>query len=403
MPIDEEQVKRWRLVLGESSQQAMQDMFGSGCSLSDEQMEMDEALAALYDGDVDQEIDRDDWEHKKIGKHSPTKGRSFPKVAKWLDQIRNFFPKDVVVLLQHDAIERRGMKELLLEPELMANVEPSVDLAAAVLELKNMVPEKAKASARELVARVVEDLRNKLESDFAKAVRGSLNRNEHSPFRSLPNLDWPRTIRRNLKNYDPSLGTLIPEHMSFFSRRHRQNEWNVIIAIDQSGSMHASLIYGGIMGAILATMPAVETHVVAFNHSEVVDLTEMCTDPVDLLFGVQLGGAEDYWMATCYCEQFMHTPAKTLYIIIGDLYDTSPNTKRFVRKMEHVLGSGVHAVGLLAISDQGQPAHNENLAQQLSKLGMPCFGCVPERLPDLLAAVLKGQDLSKFASDVRLS
>ncbi|MBM80132.1 MAG: hypothetical protein CMJ78_06000 [Planctomycetaceae bacterium] len=173
--------------------------------------------------------------------------------------------------------------------------------------------------------------------------------------------------------------------------------------MDQSGSMHSALIYGGIMGAILASMPAVETDVVAFNHKEVVDLTEHCVDPVDLLFGVQLGGAEDYWMATNYCERFMHTSSKTLYILIADLYDTSPNEKRFVRKMEHLLESGIRAVTLLAISDQGQPSYNENLAQKLSKLGMPCFGCVPDRLPELLAAVLKGNDLTKFASEVRLS
>lgn len=401
-PIDVEQVKRWRLILGESTQGAMESMSAGGCQLSPEQLEMDAALAALYDEDTNQEISRDEWSKKRVGPHGAAKGRSMPKVARWLDQIRNFFPNDVVVLLQQDAIERRGMKELLFEPEVMSKVEPSVDLAAAVLELKNLVPEKAKAAARDLVARVVEDLKKKLETEFVRAVRGSLNRNEHSPFRSLPNLDWPRTIRRNLKNYNASLGTIIPEHMSFFSRRYRQNEWNVIIAMDQSGSMHSSLIYGGIMGAILATMPAVETHVVAFNHEEVVDLTEHCDDPVDLLFGVQLGGAEDYWMATSYCERLMHTPSKTLYVLIADLHDTSPNEKRFVKKMEHILESGVRAVTLLAISDQGQPAHNEDLAKKLAKLGMPCFGCKPERLPDLLAAVLKGEDLNRFAADARL-
>jgi hypothetical protein len=188
--------------------------------------------------------------------------------------------------------------------------------------------------------------------------------------------------------------------MSFFSRLNRQNRWNIIIAMDQSGSMAASLIYGGIMGAILASIPAVETHVVAFNQSEVVDLTEHCSDPVDLLFGVQLGGAEDYWMATSYCERFMHTPARTLYILLADLHDTSPNEGRFVKKMEFLLESGVHAIGLLAISDQGKPAYNERLAEKLATMGMPCFGCTPDRLPELLATVLKGNDLRKFADDV---
>jgi VWA domain containing CoxE-like protein len=401
--LNPEQLKRWRLILGKDAQESLAGMSPSGCALSAEQLEMDEALGAIYASESEQEISRQEWEASPEGKpHGAVKGRSMPRVARWLDQIRNFFPKDVVVLLQHDAIERRGMKELLFEPEIMAKVEPSIELASAVLELKNLVPEKAKAAARDLVKRVVEELRKRLESRFAQAVRGSLDRSQHAAFRSLPNLDWPRTVRRNLKNYSAALKTIVPQEISFFRRRHRQNEWNVIIAMDQSGSMASSLIYGGIMGAILASMPAVETHVVAFNHEEVVDLTEHCADPVDLLFGVQLGGAEDYWKATCYCERFMHTPAKTLYILIADLYDTSPNENRFVKKMEFLLESGLRAVTLLAISDQGQPSFNAGLADKLAKLGMPCFGCTPDRLPDLLAAVLKGQDLQQFADTARL-
>lgn len=404
MPITPEQLQRWRLILGKDSQESLSGMCAGGCTLSAEQTEMDEALEALYSsGDEDEDLTREEWEARaKERGHGPVKGKTMPRVAKWLDQIRKFFPRDVVVLLQQDAIERKGMKELLFEPELLAQVEPSLDLASTVLSLKNLVPEKAKAAARDLVRRVVEELRKRLESQFAQAIRGALNRNQHTPFRSLPNLDWPRTIRRNLKHYNAELKRLIPEHISFFSRQQRRAEWNVIIAMDQSGSMHGSLIYGGIMGAILASMPAVETHVVAFNHEDVVDLTEHCADPVDLLFGVQLGGAEDYWKATCFCERFMHTPAKTLYILLADLYDTSPNESRFVKRMEFLLESGLKAVTLLAISDQGQPSYNENLAGKLTKLGMPCFGCTPDHLPDLLAAVLKGSDLSKFADGVRL-
>lgn len=398
-----EQLTRWRLILGKDSQECLSGMCKSGCSLSAEQLEMDEALEAIYSSEGDEELSKEEWESAKPGtKHGSVKGKSFPKVARWLDQIRNFFPTDCVVLLQKDAIERRGMKELLFEPEMLAKVEPSIDLASTVLSLKNLVPEKAKAAARELVKKVVEEIRKRLEQKFAQAIRGALDRNRHSPFRSLPNLDWKRTIRRNLKNYNHDLKAIIPEHTFFFSRQQRQAEWNVIIAMDQSGSMHASLIYGGIMGAILASMPAVETHVVAFNHQDIVDLTEHCSDPVDLLFGVQLGGAEDYWKATCYCERFMHTPAKTLYILLADLYDTSPNENRFVKRMEFLLESGVKAITLLAISDQGQPSYNANLAEKLAKMGMPCFGCIPDKLPDLLAAVLKGQDLSKFADSARL-
>lgn len=398
MPINPTDLARWRLILGKSAEEQLQRISGRDNQpiLGGEQSELDEALEAIYSGD---EIGLDEWgaDHSH-GRHGATKGRSFPRVAKWLDQIRTFFPKDVVVLLQKDAIERRGLKQLLFEPEILANIEPSLDLAATVLAMKNLVPDKAKSAARELVRRVVEDVRKRLESQFTQAIRGALQRNRHSPFRSLPNLDWPRTIRRNIRNYRPELGTIIPEHLSFFSRQQRQNQWNIIIAMDQSGSMATSLIYGGIMGAILASIGAVETHVVAFNHEDVVDLTEHCSDPVDLLFGVQLGGAEDYWKATSYCERFMHTPAKTLYVLLADLHDTSPNTNRFVRKMEFLLESGIKAIGLLAISDQGAPSYNEQLAERLATLGMPCFGCTPERLPELLAGVLRGSDLKALAN-----
>jgi hypothetical protein len=403
MAIDPKDLARWRLILGKSAEEPLREIGGCGSMqiLGGEQCELDEALEAIYSGD---EIEKGEWERPIDGApHGAVKGRTFPRVARWLDQIRNFFPKDVVVLLQKDAIERRGLKQLLFEPEILANVEPSLDLAATVLAMKNMVPEKAKSAARDLVRRVVEDVRKRLESQFIQAIRGALQRNRHSPFRNLANLDWPRTIRRNLKNYNLDLKTIIPENISFFARQQRQNQWNIIIAMDQSGSMATSLIYGGIMGAILASIGSVETHVVAFNHQDIVDLTEHCSDPVDLLFGVQLGGAEDYWKATCYCERFMHTPAKTLYILLADLHDTSPNEKRFVKKLEFLLESGVKAIGLLAISDQGIPSYNERLAETLSKMGMPCFGCTPERLPELLAAVLRGNELKQLADKIAIS
>jgi hypothetical protein len=402
-------MQRWRLILGKSAEAEFQPWasregwLSDGHLLSGDLVAIDEALELVYSEEGQStEITREEWEETG-GKHGAVRGRSYPRVARWLGEIRRLFPTDIVTLVQKDAIERRGLKQLLFEPEMLAQVEPSVDLASMILSLKSLVPENAKAAAREVVRKVVEELRRRLEARVHQAVRGALNRNQHTSFRSLANLDWQRVIRRNLKNYNPDLKVLIPEHLSFFSRHQKRNEWNVIIAMDQSGSMATSLIYGGVMGAILASMPAVETHVVAFNHQDVVDLTADCHDPVDLLFGVQLGGSEDYWLATSYCERFMHTPARTLYILLADLYDTSAHESKFVQKMEHLLESGVKAVTLLAISDQGKPSYNHDLAKKLTNLGMPCFGCSPDHLPDLLAAVLKGQDLQLFANQAENS
>jgi VWA domain containing CoxE-like protein len=404
--MSQEQLLRWRLILGKSANddlQKMADCQGGGCLMDGDATALDEALDLVYpcEGD-DGELSKEEWARDPSDKHGSHKGRTFPRVARWLGEVRRLFPKDVVVLIQKDAIERRGLKQLLFEPEILNDVEPSVDLASMILSLKNLVPDKAKAAAREVVRKAVEEIRRRLESQMRQAVRGALNRNQHTSFRSLANLDFQRVIRRNLKNYQPELQTIIPEHLSFFSRLQRRNEWNVIIAMDQSGSMASSLIYGGVMGAILASMPAIETHVVAFNHHEVVDLTEQCSDPVDLLFGIQLGGAEDYWMATRYCEKFMHTPAQTLYVLLADLYDTSPHEAKFVQKLEQLLADGIKAVTLLAISDHGKPSHNERLARKLTNMGMPCFGCTPDRLPDLLTAVLKGQDLNRFAAEAEM-
>lgn len=399
-----DRIARWRLLLGKVAEDDLQRLGGQAgrAILSGEQAELDEALEMIYPSGEghggSSELSREEWEGDTSGRrHGSARGRVMPRVARWLGDIRRFFPSDVVALVQKDAIERRGLKQLLFEPESLAQVEPSFDLAAMLLSLKDVVPDQAKAQARAIVRKVVEELKKRLLSRMEQAIRGALDRSRHSPLRSLPNMDWARTIRRNLKNYDRKRKVLIPEHFSFFSRQQRRNQWNIIIAMDQSGSMATSLIYGGVMGAILASMPAVETHVVAFNHHDVVDLTAECQDPVDLLFGIQLGGAEDYWMATRYCEQFMHTPSRTLYILLADLYDTSPNEHKFVQKMEELLAGGIKAIGLLAISDQGKPSYNERLAKKLADLGMPCFGCTPDRLPDLLEATIKGLDLSRFA------
>ncbi|HKI34673.1 MAG TPA: VWA domain-containing protein, partial [Gemmataceae bacterium] len=204
-----------------------------------------------------------------------------------------------------------------------------------------------------------------------------------------------RTIRRNLKNYDRTREILIPDNFHFFARQHRRRQWNVIVCMDQSGSMADSVVYGGVMGAILASIPALETHVVVFD-TEVVDLTEKCHDPVDLLFGVQLGGGTDINRAVAYCQEFVHDPRKTLFILITDLYEGG-NARELVRRMEEMTAAGVRAICLLALSDSGVPAYDENLAGKCGAAGVPCFACTPALLPPLLEGALKGQDLHTLA------
>ena len=366
--------QRWRLVLGKR----VEDQMGR---LSGEMGEIDGVLGAIYDPE--------DPPAEGKGRGAGLGGSS-PRLAAWLGDVRRFFPRDVVVVIQQDAIERKGLKQLLFEPELLAQVTPSVELVGTLLSLKGMIPDKTKETARQVVAAVVEEIRKKLQGAIEQAVRGALDRSRHQPIPSLPNLDWKRTIEGNLKNYLPERRTLLPDRFHFFARQRRRHEWNVIVCMDQSGSMADSVVYASVMGAIFASIPALETHVVAFD-TEVVDLTAQCSDPVDLLFGVQLGGGTDIHRAIAYCQGLIHDPQKTLLLLITDLFEGG-NEAQLVRRMEALAHGGVRALCLLALSDSGVPSHDERLARKLAGVGVPSMGCTPGVLPDVLAGLLKGRN-----------
>ncbi|MCI0462996.1 MAG: VWA domain-containing protein [Gemmataceae bacterium] len=385
-----ERYVRWRLVLGREADQGLSQMAGCGAGqlLSGDLGNLDGALGQIYGGSAPAAPE-------KGGKRSAGLGASAPRLAQWLGDIRSYFNTDVVTVIQRDAIERKGLKQLLFEPETLSQITPNVELVGTLMSLRGMIPEKTKETAREIVRQVVEEIMKRLRGAVEQAVRGALDRSRHSPMRSLPNMDWVRTIRRNLKNYDRKRKVVIPDSFHFFARQHRRKEWNVMVAIDQSGSMADSVVYGSVMGAIFASMPALETHVVAFD-TEVVDLTEQCHDPVDMLFGIQLGGGTDINRAVGYCQGFVRDPRKTLLILITDLFEGG-NERELLRRLEDLVASGVKVVTLLALSDSGVPSHDERLAKKCTELGVPCFGCTPNMLPPLLEGAIKGQDLMKLA------
>jgi hypothetical protein len=389
-PIDTQELQRWRLILGKDSQESLGGLSGQGLQLSADQMLIDEALAAIYD-ETDEPGGR--------GQRSAGLGGSAPRLAKWLGDIRTYFSEDVVTVIQQDAIERKGMKQLLFEPEMLKNVQPNVQLVGTLMSLRGQIPERTKETARMVVRAVVEKIKLALEAKIRQAVMGALNRNEHSPIPHASSIDWKWTIGRNLKNYNVQLKKLIPERVYFFSRAQRTNNWTVIVDMDQSGSMADSVVYGAVCGSIFASLPALDTRVVAFD-TEVVDLTEKCgSDPVDMLFGVQLGGGTDINKSVAYCEQFISDPARTLFILITDLLEGG-NQSQLVRRLEEMVASGVRVICLLALSDSGVPCFDEQLARRLSALGIPCFGCTPQRLPELLEGALRGHDLQTLAARI---
>lgn len=389
-----EHLRRWRLILGRDSEEKLSG-FAQGAGLLDEEAGMmDEALAAIYDDTAG-----DGSGGGPSGRRSAGLGSSSPRLAKWLGDIRTFFPSDVVSVIQSDAIERKGLKELLFEPETLSQVKPDLRMVATLMSLRGRIPEKTKDTARQLVRTVVEEIKKRLESELRSAVTGALNRRRHSPLPSISSMDWKATIRRNLKHYDTESRRLIPEKFYFFDRARRSKEWTVILDIDQSGSMADSVIYASVIGSIFASLPSLDTRVVAFD-TEVVDLSEQCAhDPVDMLFGIQLGGGTDINKSVEYCEQFVTEPKKTLFIVISDLYEGG-NQAALLRRMEALRQAGVTVLCLLALSDNGNPSYDENVARKLAGFGIPCFGCTPDRLPELIEGALKGKDLQALAADV---
>lgn len=385
--ITKEKLARWRLILGSDAHKELSGHCGGGgISLSPEQLLMDDALEQLYNGGLTQR-----------GHGGEGDGPMVPKLAKWLGDIRSLFDKEIVTVIQSDAIERKGLKQLLFEPEMLENLEPNVQLAAALMTLKDQIPKRSKESVRAFIAKIVEEINRQLENDIRRAVTAALNKKQHSPIPSVSAIDYKWTISRNLKNYNPTLKTIIPEHFYFFDRASRTNSWTVIVDIDQSGSMGDSVIYSSIMSCILASMNAIKTRIVAFN-TEISDMTELTDDPVDLLFGIQLGGGNDIGKSLAYCQQFVENPSKTLLFLISDLEEES-NAVGILRRLEELKTSGVTVVCLLAIEDGGKPYYNAHIAGRASAMGIPVFACTPALLPTLLESAFRGHDLNGFEKE----
>ena len=379
---NKELLKRWRLILGEGSQQRLQNA-GGGFELTEEDLLMDAALSQIYGGSSENG-------DSAAGGNGP----SSPKLTKWLGDLRTLFSPMEIRVIQNDAIERKGLKQLLFEPEMLETLEPDISTASLLLMLKDQIPARAKENARAYIAKIVEQINQLLADDIKRSVTSSLNKREHSPIPSAAALDHKMTIRRNLKHYDRSRSRLLPEHFYFFDHAARSGSRTVILDIDQSGSLSQSAIYSSIRGCILASISSLRTQVIAFDTS-VNDLTEKCTDPVDLLYGIQLGGGTDINKSVAYCETLITEPAKTTLFIVTDLYEGG-NRAQLERRLAELKESGVNIIILLAIADSGKPSYDSGLANKLAGMDIPCFACPPERLPELLEAALKKHSLKGF-------
>ncbi|SEE50187.1 VWA domain containing CoxE-like protein [Streptomyces sp. 2112.3] len=374
-----ERLRRWRLLLGGGGAD------GTGCELRGRDAAMDGALASLYGRD------KGSGGTAPGGRRSAGLGASAPGVARWLGDIRTYFPSSVVQVMQRDAIDRLGLSALLLEPEMLEAVEADVHLVGTLLSLNKVMPETTKETARAVVRKVVERLEKKLAQRTRATLTGALDRSARISRPRHRDIDWDRTIRANLKNYLPEYRTVVPERLIGYGRAAQSVKKDVVLCIDQSGSMAASVVYASVFGAVLASMRALDTRLVVFDTS-VVDLTDQLDDPVDVLFGTQLGGGTDINRALAYCQSRITRPTETVVVLISDLYEGGIRDE-MLKRVAAMKASGVQFVTLLALSDEGAPAYDRDHAAALAALGAPAFACTPDLFPDVMAAALEKRPL----------
>lgn len=365
-----ERLQKWRLILGKKADPE------ESIPLNNESKGMDSVLEALYDSD------------RKKGL-----GRSSPNVNRWLGDIRKYFPTPIVQLLQKDALERLDMERMLLEPEMLESIQPDIDLVGTILSLNKIMPEKTKNTAREVVRKVVEALEKKLEHPMREAIKGALNRAVRNHRPKYNEIDWHKTIRANLKHYQKDLKTIIPERLIGYGKKGQALK-HIILLVDQSGSMASSVVYASIFSAILASLRSVKTHIIVFD-TNVVDLSENLHDPVELLFGTQLGGGTDIGKALTYAESLIINPSDAILVLISDLYEGG-NERKMLRKMKQIKEMGVQFISLLALNDKGAPMYDKDIAQYVSTLDIPVFACTPDQFPNLMATAIQKGSIAQW-------
>jgi Mg-chelatase subunit ChlD len=379
----DERLRRWRLVLGAEAADH------TGVALQDHEARMDATLEALYGGAAG------GGRGRRSGRTGGL-GGSAPNVARWLGDIREFFPSTVVQVMQKDAIERLDLTHLLLEPEMLEAFEPDVHMAGTILSLNQLMPERAKETARIVVRTVVRELEERLAERTRSLIGGALDRSARvrRP-RRLADVDWDRTIRANLRHYLPSHRTVVPERLIGYGRRRQAVQRDVVLCIDQSGSMAASVVYSGVFGAVLASMKSLRTSLVVFDTS-VVDLTGRLHDPVEVLFGTRLGGGTDINRAIAYCQGLITRPTETIFVLISDLYEGGVRAE-MLKRVAAMLAGGTQVIALTALSDEGAPAYDRQNAGALAAMGVPTFACTPDAFPELMAAAVERRDLREWA------
>lgn len=370
---------RWRLVLGRFAEKQLPG------TLSPREGRMEAALDFLYSREYKGRGVRDRPQAGSPGSLDPSQ----LNVPTWLGEVRDLFPKDVVEVIEKHALDRYGLTELVTDKETLEKLEPNEELLKTLLTFRGQLQGEVLQTARRIIRQVVEEIKRRLETEIRRALSGRLNRFRHSPQKAAQNFDWRGTIRRNLKYYDAKRRQIVLQDPQFFARNTRLLPWQVILCVDQSGSMADSVIHSAVMAGILAGLPMVRVKLVVFDTS-VVDLSDRVDDPVEVLMSVQLGGGTNIGQALNYCETLVENPHRTILTLVSDFEEGGPPSI-MLAACRRLREAGVKLLGLASLDSYASPIYDRNMAEQLADAGMEIAALTPKHFAEWLAKVIKSK------------
>ncbi|WP_323659927.1 VWA domain-containing protein [Pectobacterium versatile] len=368
--------KRWRLILGHYADEAL-----GKAAFDAHDLKVERTLDYLY---------RREYQRRGLKQEGGRHGsldQSQLTAVNWLNQARKLFPSSTFERMQSQAIERYEISHLFNDPQALQAMEPTPALAKALLSLRGRMNEETREAVRDIIRKVVDEILRTLRPTFMNALTGRRNRFRRSPIPSSQNFDWRATIAANLKHFDREKNRLVIETPHFNSRMQRHMPWDVILCVDQSASMSSSVMYAAVCASILATLPAVRVSLIVFD-TQVVDLSHLAHDPVDVLMTVQLGGGTNIAKAMQYCEQQVQNPKRTIVTLISD-FEEGGALNRLLSCVQRMHSQQITLLGLAALDDAAQPVYDTAIGQKLADRGMHVAALTPEHFAQWLAEVMR--------------
>lgn len=371
--LDCRSLNRWRLILGSFS----------NLEIDNEYSEIDETLNFLYDREYTQ---NGGYSLDNFNNSNSSKEKSALTVPKWISKVKKLFPKETVEIMQKQALEKYKLTEILTDENILKEIEPNIELLKNILTFKDMMSQNVKKLAYDIVKKTLEEIKNKMEVEIKKVFYGKKLPNSNTTNKIFKNLDIKKTIRYNLKNYDIKNKTIFTDKLFFNQNIKKYNPYNIIILIDESGSMLDSVIYSSIMASIFANLPYLSIKLVIFDIS-VVDLSEHIKEPIDILFKVQLGGGTNIAQALEYAKKITFAPDKTIVLLISDLFDSN-DYKLMYKNANDIIEAGSKLIILTALDYNANSIYDKEAARYFSKIGAKVGALTPSKLSKWISDII---------------